>query len=102
MHSLFSARPAWVEIKLDHIAHNIGQFKKLVTPDTEIMAMVKADGYGHGAAAIAKTALTAGASSLAVAFVEEGIDLRRKGVDAPLLLLGFTDPVQFPALVNTR
>lgn len=100
MHSLFSARPAWVEIKLDHIAHNIGQFKKLVTPDTEIMAMVKADGYGHGAAAIAKAALRAGASSLAVAFVEEGIDLRRKGIDAPLLLLGFTDPVQFPALVE--
>jgi alanine racemase len=100
MQSVYSARPAWVEINLDHIAHNISQFRQLIAPGTEIMAVVKADGYGHGAGTVAKTALEAGASSLAVAFVEEGIDLRRAGIGAPILLLGFTDPVQFAALVE--
>ncbi|MDW7728390.1 MAG: alanine racemase [Bacillota bacterium] len=100
MNSLFSARPAWVEINLDCVAHNIKQIKAIANPETEIMAVVKADGYGHGAAAIAGAALNAGASSLAVAFVEEGIDLRRAGIEVPVLLLGYTDPAQFPALVQ--
>lgn len=100
MNSLFTARPAWVEINLDRIEHNIKQIKAIANPKTEIMAVVKADGYGHGAAAIAGAALNAGASSLAVAFVEEGIDLRRAGIEAPVLLLGYTDPAQFPALVQ--
>lgn len=100
MCSVYSARPAWVEINLDHIAHNIGQFRQLVAPKTQIMAVVKADGYGHGALMVGKTALAAGAESLAVAFVEEGIHLRRAGIDAPILLLGYTDPVQFATLIE--
>lgn len=100
MSSVFSARPAWVEINLDHIAHNISQFKAIAGSKTEIMAVVKADGYGHGAAAVASAALSAGASSLAVAFVEEGVDLRRAGIKAPILLLGYTDPLQFSSLID--
>ena len=102
MHSVYSARPAWVEINLDQIAHNIGQFRQLVAPQTQIMAVVKADGYGHGAVMIGKTALSAGAESLAVAFVEEGIYLRQAGIDAPILLLGYTDPVQFATLIEYK
>jgi alanine racemase len=102
MSSVFSARPAWVEINLDHIAHNISQFKALAGSNTEIMAVVKADGYGHGAAAVASAALSAGASSLAVAFVEEGVDLRRAGITAPILLLGYTDPLQFSSLIDFK
>lgn len=102
MESVYVARPAWVEIDLDCIGHNVKQFIQAAGSNTEIMAVVKADGYGHGAAAIARAALEAGASSLAVAFVEEGIDLRRNGIEAPILLLGFTNPVQYPALKEYR
>jgi len=98
--SHYGARPAWAEINLDHIAHNIGQFRNLIGAERKIMAVVKADGYGHGAVAVAKIALEAGADCLAVAFVEEGIELRRAGIEAPVLLLGYTDPVRFPALVE--
>jgi alanine racemase len=100
MSSVFSARPAWVEINLDHIAHNINQFKQVTGGKIDLMAVVKADGYGHGAAAVAAAAISAGASSLAVAFVEEGVDLRRAGITVPILLLGYTDPLQFSALVD--
>ena len=102
MQSLFSARPAWAEVNLDHIAHNVRQFRQSIGPMTQIMAVVKADGYGHGAAAVAETALNSGASSLAVAFAAEAIDLRRKGIEAPILLLGYTDPDNFPYLVEYK
>lgn len=98
--SYFSARPAWSEINLDNLTNNIRQIRQLIGPMTGIMAVVKADGYGHGAVAIARTALKSGASSLAVAFVEEAIDLRRAGIDAPIFLLGYTDPAQFTSLVE--
>jgi len=96
----FAARPAWAEINLDHIAYNVTRFREVIGPGKKIMAVVKADGYGHGAVAVAETALESGADCLAVAFVEEGIELRRAGIKAPVLLLGFTDPVRFPALVE--
>ncbi len=102
MHSYLSARPAWAEVNLDHIAHNVRQFRQQIGPMTQIMAVVKADGYGHGAAKVAETALQSGASSLAVAFVEEAIDLRLSGLDAPILLLGYTDPAQFPILAHYK
>ncbi len=100
MKSTLSARPAWAEINLDHIAHNIGLFRKQVGPVTEIMAVVKADGYGHGAIKIAETALQAGASSLAVAFVDEAVDLRQAGITAPIQILGYTDPSLFKKLIQ--
>ncbi|MGH7412133.1 MAG: alanine racemase, partial [Candidatus Methylomirabilis sp.] len=59
-----------------------------LTPSTLLMSVVKADGYGHGAEAVARTALSAGASSLAVATLEEGIQLRKAGIEAPVLLFG--------------
>lgn len=102
MRSMFSARPAWVEINLDYIAQNVSQFRHLIGPMTQIMAVVKADGYGHGAVAVAETALISGASSLAVAFVEEAISLRQAGIDVPILLLGYTDPVHFSSLIEYK
>ncbi len=100
MRSVYSARPAWVEINLDYISYNIAQFRQLVAPTTRIMAVVKADGYGHGAAVVGKAALASGAESLAVAFVEEGILLRQAGIEAPILLLGYTDPVHYATLIE--
>ena len=64
-------RPTWVEIDLDALEHNIKQFKHALSP-CQIMAVVKADAYGHGANEIAGAAINAGASRLAVATIEEG------------------------------
>ncbi|MDE2483672.1 MAG: alanine racemase, partial [candidate division NC10 bacterium] len=77
---------AWVEVDLGAIRHNIVAIRRLLRPSTQFMSVVKADGYGHGAVAVAQTALSAGASWLAVATVEEGIHLRRAGIDTPILL----------------
>jgi alanine racemase len=79
-------RPAWAEIDLDAVRHNAGVLCRLAAP-AEVCAVVKADGYGHGALAVARAALEGGASWLAVALVEEGVALRRGGIDAPILLL---------------
>lgn len=79
---------AWVEINLDAIHHNVCQFRKLLRPETDLMAVVKADAYGHGAVAVAQTALAAGATWLGVATVPEGIELRQAGLDAPILVMG--------------
>ena len=100
MKSTLSVRPAWAEINLDNIAHNIGLFRKQIGPVTGVMAVVKADGYGHGARKIAETALQAGVSSLAVAFVDEAVDLRQAGIKAPIQILGYTDPSLFAKLVQ--
>lgn len=100
MKSTLSARPAWAEVSLDHIAHNIGLFRKQIGPVTRVMAVIKADGYGHGARKVAATALEAGASCLAVAFVAEAVDLRQAGIKAPIQILGYTDPSLFAKLIS--
>ncbi|WP_293331188.1 alanine racemase [Microcoleus sp. CAWBG58] len=89
---------AWVEIDLAALTHNVKQLKDLLSPNTELMAVVKADAYGHGAIAVSKTALQAGASWLGVATIPEGIELREAGIEAPILLLGATNT---PAQVQT-
>lgn len=81
-------RPTWVEINLDCIASNVDVAKTVVGERTRIMAVVKADGYGHGAVQTAQTALQHGASYLGVALVEEGIALRKAGIRAPILVMG--------------
>lgn len=80
-------RPTVAEIDLSAIAHNIQSIKERVHP-ARVMAVVKADGYGHGAAAIARVAIENGASCLGVALVEEGIELRRQGFCEPILVFG--------------
>ncbi|MEW5785544.1 MAG: alanine racemase [Bacillota bacterium] len=91
-------RPTWAEINLDHIAHNVNEFRRHLGPRVEIMAVVKADGYGHGAVETARAALEAGASRLAVALPEEGLELRRAGITAPILVFGYTVPELAPHL----
>jgi len=82
-------RPTWVEIDRDAIAHNV---RALMEPGVELMAVVKADGYGHGAATVAHAALEAGATWCGVALVEEGLELRDAGVEAPILVLSELPP----------
>ena len=79
-------RWAWAEIDLGAIDHNIGVLRERVAP-AAVWAVVKADGYGHGALDVARAAISAGAEGLCVALVQEGIELRRGGIDAPILLL---------------
>jgi alanine racemase len=79
-------RPAWAEVDLNAIRHNVGLLARLVSP-AGLMAVVKADGYGHGSVAAAYGALEAGATWLGVALVEEGVELRDAGIEAPILLL---------------
>jgi len=92
---------AWVEVDLDALAHNVQQIRERLSSNTELMAVVKADAYGHGAVAIARTALHYGATWLGVATIPEGIELREAGIQAPILLLGATNtPEQVQAIAQ--
>jgi len=84
-------RPAYLEVDLDILACNIKNIKKRLGRDVELMTIVKADGYGHGAYEVAKVALENGAGSLGVAILEEGIELRERGIKAPMVNL-FPEP----------
>ncbi|HOB09329.1 MAG: alanine racemase [Limnochordia bacterium] len=88
------SRPVWAEISLGNAAHNAGEFKRLIGPDCQLMAVIKANGYGHGDLPMAQAVLASGASWLAVALPEEGAKLRRAGIAAPILVLGAVSPPQ--------
>jgi alanine racemase len=79
-------RPAWVDVDLDAIAGNVRQLAAEVAP-AQLMAVVKADAYGHGAVPVARAAIAAGARWLGVALVEEALELREAGISAPILVL---------------
>ena len=92
-------RWAWVEIDLNAIRHNASAVKQRLNPGTRLMAVVKADGYGHGAVQCAKTALNSGAEYLGVATVDEAIALREAYVNAPILILGEPPATAIPLLL---
>lgn len=79
---------AWVEVNLTALRHNVAQIKAQLGSHTDLMAVVKADAYGHGSVMIAQEALQSGATWLGVATVPEGIELRQAGVQAPILVMG--------------
>jgi alanine racemase len=85
-------RDTWAEVDLDYILSNVASVKKLLPQEVEIIAVVKANAYGHGDVKVAESALNAGATYLAVAFMDEAIALRNKGIKAPILVLGATRP----------
>ena len=82
-------RQAWVEIDLRAISRNIKAIRAGMNPRVEFCAVVKADGYGHGSAQVARAALAGGADRLAVAFVDEGVVLRKAGFTCPILVMGY-------------
>lgn len=92
------SRPTRLEIDLDAVRHNVAHLGAVA--GAPVCAVVKADGYGHGAVAVARAALDAGAVWLAVALVEEGVALREAGIDAPLLLLSEPADADLPALLE--
>lgn len=83
-------RDAWVEVNLGNIEHNIKEIKKLLKSNVKILAVVKADSYGHGSVMSASTLLASGVHMLGVASVDEGLQLRKGGITAPILVLGDT------------
>ncbi|WCK54991.1 alanine racemase [Aneurinibacillus sp. Ricciae_BoGa-3] len=80
-------RDAWAEIDLDAIGENLRIFRRHIGEHVKIMAVVKADGYGHGAYEVASKALEQGAAYLGVALLDEALELRARGIDAPILIL---------------
>ncbi len=95
-----STSPVWAEINLEALRHNVGVLRRRLPTRTRLLAVVKADGYGHGATPIAVEALRAGAWGLAVARVQEGVHLRRAGVEAPILVLGYAAEPELPLVIQ--
>lgn len=93
-------RPTWVEVDTDAIADNLREVRRALPAHTAVMAVVKADGYGHGAVPVAAAAIRAGAEFLGVALVEEGVALRRAGISRPILYMETLFPWQASELVQ--
>jgi alanine racemase len=92
----------WAEIDLAAIAHNVRELRRLIGDKVQLMVAVKANAYGHGAVEVARAALESGADQLGVARVEEGVALRRAGIEAPILILGYTPPDNASDLIEHR
>jgi len=89
-------------INLGAISHNVAAIRKRIGNKRGLMAVVKADGYGHGAVEVSRVALRSGADSLGVALPEEGQLLREAGIEAPILVLGLIQPEEAYKVVNFR
>ncbi len=89
---MVTEKRAWADIDLDALINNISEIRRHVGEHTQIMGIVKADGYGHGYLEVAKTLIANGADALGVAFMDEAIQIRKCGIDTPILILGYTHP----------
>ncbi|WP_257391512.1 alanine racemase [Cytobacillus gottheilii] len=95
-------RDTWAEINLDDITYNVEAMKEHVQSGTKVMAVVKANAYGHGDLAVARTALQAGAEYLAVAALDEAFALRKSGITAPILVMGAARPEYAPLAAKEK
>ncbi|SDC17253.1 alanine racemase [Pelagirhabdus alkalitolerans] len=89
-------RDAKVTVNLNAIETNIKNLKSKMNQSIDVIAVVKADGYGHGAYEVANKALSSGATQLAVALLEEGVELREQGITAPILVMGWVGAEHAP------
>ncbi|MBR3771287.1 MAG: alanine racemase [Clostridium sp.] len=92
----------WATVSLDDLEHNYHQIRNQLSSNTKFMGVVKADAYGHGAIAISRALSEFGADYLAVANLDEGIQLRSAGIDLPILILGHTPPEFAKTLVQNK
>jgi alanine racemase len=95
-----SGRVTRATVHLDRIASNVRNVRAMVGDDVAVLAVIKADGYGHGAIPVARAALGAGATWLGVACVDEGLGLRAAGITAPVLVMGYAAAAELPAAVH--
>ncbi len=95
-------RRTWAEIDLGALEHNYHTLRAMLPQGCKLLAPVKADAYGHGAGPVAKKLESLGVDYLAVACLDEGIELRKAGVETPILILGYTDPVWAGELMDYR
>jgi alanine racemase len=93
-------RATFAEINLKAFKHNLQNLKKITEPDTGIMAVIKADAYGHGSLPCAKAAVDSGVDYCGVGIIEEGIELRENGITEPILILGSIFPDEAADLVR--
>ena len=93
-------RPAWIEISLPAIKRNIASFQGIIPGQTQIMGVVKANAYGHGATQVAVALRQAGVKLFGVALVQEGMELREIGIEDPILVLGYTPEEDFSAALS--
>lgn len=93
-------RRTWAEIDLNALEHNYHTLRCMLPEGCKLLAPVKADAYGHGAVPVSKKLETLGIDYLAVACIDEGLELRRAGVKVPILILGYTDPIWAQELMD--
>jgi len=99
IHNAVDGMLTWAEVDLDALTANIGSYRRHVGKGVEIIAVVKANGYGHGAVMVSRAVLAAGASRLAVHRLEEGIELRQAGINCPILIMGYTPVANAPLVI---
>ncbi|MBU1180681.1 MAG: alanine racemase [Pseudomonadota bacterium] len=90
----------WAEVDLKAIAHNVCELRRITNSNSRLMAVVKANGYGHGSVEVARCALDNSAEMLGVARIHEAILLRNEGIDAPILVLGHTPTFCYEDILN--
>jgi alanine racemase len=96
-------RPAWVDVDLAALEHNLAAIRRRLSgSDTKIMAVVKADAYGHGAVGVSHALAAAGVDWLGVALLEEGAEIRRAGLQLPILVLGTARPEKIALYARYR
>jgi len=100
LRNLLARRPTWAEIDLNHLAANFNQVKQRVSQTARVMAVVKANAYGHGAVQCAQRLAREGADWFGVALPEEGIELRESGITQPILCLAGYWPGQAAACIR--
>jgi alanine racemase len=98
--NILARRPTWAEIDLNHLAANFKRVKQRVGPVARVMAVVKANAYGHGAVACARRLVSEGADWFGVALPEEAVELRSAGITQPVLCLGGFWPGQAAACIQ--
>lgn len=90
----------WADVSLENIVHNYKEVKRIVGKNTKVMAVVKADAYGHGAVAVSRSLEDAGVDKFAVASLQEAVKLRSSGIRTPIMILGCTSPSQTGELLH--
>jgi alanine racemase len=100
--NILNSNLIWAEIDLKAVSQNVRELRRITSPGSRLMAVVKANGYGHGAVEVSLAALENGADCIGVARMNEGLHLRRAGITAPILIMGFTPPEHSEEIVANR